>query len=180
VKIYTKTGDRGETGLIDGSRVAKDHLRVSAYGDVDELNAALGVARAHGPSPELDALLHDIQRDLFALGAQLADPKHQIGARTAKAAVTPAHVERLEAAIDEREARMPPLRAFILPGGQALGASLHLARTVCRRAERTVVALGRTTAVDPLVLVYLNRLSDLLFVLAREEGLRTGQPEERW
>lgn len=181
MKIYTKTGDRGETGLIDGSRVAKDHLRVASYGEVDELNAVLGVARAHAAShPELDALLHEIQKDLFALGAQLADPKAMVGERRAKAAVTEAHVERLEKAIDEREAALPLLRAFVLPGGTPLGAFLHLARTVCRRAERGVVALARAESVDPRVVTYLNRLSDLLFVMAREEGQRSGRSEERW
>jgi cob(I)alamin adenosyltransferase len=180
VKIYTKTGDGGETGLIGGRRVRKDHARVAGYGDVDELSAALGVAKAEAGDAALRRLLDGIQRDLFAIGAQLADPKATIGTRKAKAAVTPEHVARLEAAIDEREAKMPPLRAFLLPGGSRLGAQLHLARTVCRRAERGVVSLGRRHPVPGVVLVYLNRLSDLLFVLARHENLTRGHPEEPW
>jgi cob(I)alamin adenosyltransferase len=178
-KVYTRTGDAGETGLIDGARVSKDDLRVAAYGDVDELNAVLGLARVQAPTAEADVLLH-IQKDLFALGAQLADPSAQIGGRKAKAAVTPRHVEFLETVIDARETLMPPLRTFLLPGGSPLGALFHLARTVCRRAERTVVALSRRETVDPLVLAYLNRLSDLLFVLARHENLRNGRAEEPW
>lgn len=180
MKVYTKTGDGGETGLIDGSRVRKDHARVAAYGDVDELNAVLGVVKAHARDAELTALLHDVQQDLFALGAQLADPKAKVASRKAKAALSEAQVGRLEQAIDAREAQMPPLRAFILPGGTPLAAFLHLARTVCRRAERSVVTLGRKAALDPRVIVYLNRLSDLLFVLARHESQRGGQAEDRW
>jgi cob(I)alamin adenosyltransferase len=174
-----KAGDQGQTGLIDGSRVAKDDLRVAAYGDVDELNAVLGLARTRATAEEADLLAH-VQKDLFALGAQLADPAAQVGDRKEKAAVTPRHVEFLETVIDAREVLMPPLRTFLLPGGTPQAALLHLARTVCRRAERTVVTLGRRDTVDPLVLVYLNRLSDLLFVLARHENLRSGRTEEPW
>jgi cob(I)alamin adenosyltransferase len=180
VKIYTKTGDGGETGLLDGSRVAKDHLRVAAYGEVDELNAVLGLVRAQGVEADLDRLLRDVQRDLFAVGAQLADPAARVGDRKAKAAVTPEHVQRLEREIDAREAELPPLRAFILPGGARAGGLLHLARTVCRRAERMVVSLARVQDVDPRVLAYLNRLSDLLFVVARQANLAAGSPEESW
>ena len=180
MKIYTKTGDGGETGLIDGSRVSKDHPRVAAYGDVDELSAVLGVVRSHSKDRALSALVHEIQRDLFALGAQLADPKARVGAKQKKAALTPKHVARLERAIDEAQAKLPPLRAFLLPGGSHLGAFLHLARTVCRRAERAVVSLARKQRVDPLIGVYLNRLSDLLFVLARHANLRSGHAEEHW
>lgn len=180
MKIYTKTGDTGRTALIGGSRVPKDHLRVAAYGEVDELCAVLGVATAQAGGATLDALLHHVQRDLFAIGAQLADPKARVASRKAKAAVTPAQVERLEQAIDSREAELPPLTAFILPGGSPLGAFLHLARTVCRRAERSSVTLARRQRVDPLILVYLNRLSDLLFVLARHENQRSGRLEDRW
>jgi len=180
MRIYTKRGDAGETGLLDGSRVAKDHLRVAAYGDIDELSAVLGVARARARAGKLTALLHDLQRDLFALGAQLADPKARIGSRKVKAAITPQHIERLEQAIDAHEGRMPALKAFLLSGGSPLASLLHLARTVCRRAERTIVALSHEQKVDPLVLAYVNRLSDLLFVLARYENLRRGLPEERW
>jgi cob(I)alamin adenosyltransferase len=180
VKIYTKGGDAGETGLIDGSRVPKDDPRVTAYGEVDELNAVLGLARAHSSIPAVRRLLHDIQKDLFALGAQLADPQARIGSRKHKAVVTAAHIETLERAIDERQAAMPPLQAFLLPGGVLAGAFLHLGRTVCRRAERATVSLARREKVDPLVLAYLNRLSDLLFVLAREANLRAGEAEEKW
>ncbi len=180
MKIYTRGGDKGETGLSDGSRVRKDDLRVAAYGEVDELNAVLGLVRAQAGGGELDRLLGEVQRDLFAIGAQLADPKSTVAARKAKAAVTPGHVERLERAIDAREADLPALKAFILPGGSPLGALLHLARTVCRRAERSIVALSRDHALDPLLLAYLNRLSDLLFVLARHENHARGAGEDTW
>jgi len=180
LKIYTKTGDAGETGLVGGARVRKHDPRVAAYGEVDELNAALGVALASQPEAELRALLLDVQRDLFALGAQLADPSASIGDKKAKAALGPERVARLEAAIDERSAQLPPLRAFILPGGAPLGAQLHLARGVCRRAERAITALAAAQPVDPLLVVYVNRLSDLLFVLARHVNQRAGAPEEQW
>jgi cob(I)alamin adenosyltransferase len=180
VKIYTRTGDGGETGLLDGSRVGKDDLRVAAYGDVDELNAVLGLVRAQSPDAATDRLLHDVQRDLFALGAQLADPGARVAARKAKAAVTPAHVLRLEQEIDARQAGLPPLTAFVLPGGAPAGALLHLARTACRRAERTIVALARVQHVDPQALAYVNRLSDLLFVLARHANQAAGRTEEAW
>jgi cob(I)alamin adenosyltransferase len=180
VKIYTKTGDAGETGLVGGARVSKHDPRVAAYGEVDELNAALGVVRAVQPEPALDKLLLEIQRDLFALGAQLADPTASIGEKKAKAALTPGRVARLEGAIDEREAQLPPLRAFILPGGSPLAAQLHLARGVCRRAERAISALAAAQPLDPLLLVYVNRLSDLLFVLARRANQRDGVAEEQW
>jgi cob(I)alamin adenosyltransferase len=180
MKIYTRTGDKGTTSLLGGRRVPKHHRRVAAYGDVDELCALLGVARAYSADESLAGLLHDLQRDLFAIGAQLADPKAAIGAKRAKAAVGPSHVERLEQAIDAHEAELPPLRAFILPGGSELGAFLHLARTVCRRAERGVVGLARARRVDPVVVAYLNRLSDLLFVLARHANHRQGRTEDQW
>lgn len=180
MKIYTRTGDAGETALLGGQRVSKDHLRVAAYGDVDELNAALGLVRAHAGRAQLVRLLARLQRDLFALGAQLADPTHRVAARKAKAAVTAAHVRRLERAIDAADAELPALTAFVLPGGSPIGALLHHARTVCRRAERSAVSLGRHEEIDPRLVVYLNRLSDLLFVLARAENQRARQPEDRW
>jgi cob(I)alamin adenosyltransferase len=180
VKIYTRGGDKGDTGLTDGSRVGKDDARVASYGEVDELNAVLGLVRAEAGAGELHALLGGVQRDLFAIGAQLADPQATLSARRAKAAVRPGQVEQLEQAIDAREAALPPLRAFILPGGAKVGALLHLARTVCRRAERAVVSLSRTQPVDAVVLAYLNRLSDLLFVLARHENQARGAPEDTW
>lgn len=178
MKIYTKTGDAGETGLL-GGRVSKDDVRVAAYGEVDETNATIGLVLAHSDDARLDALLSQVQADLFALGAELADVRAD-RQRDAKAAVTPALVERLEQEIDAREAELPPLRAFVLPGGTRAAAHLHHARTVCRRAERSVVALARAATVDPLAIVYLNRLSDLLFVLARYENHRSQRPETTW
>jgi len=179
MKIYTKTGDGGETSLVDGSRIRKDHARVAAFGDVDELNAGIGAARIHADA-ELSQLLEGVQRDLFAIGAQIADPRAQVASRKEKAALAAGRIVDLERAIDAREAQMPPLTAFILPGGTPLAASLHVARTVCRRAERSILALGRTDPVDPLIVVYLNRLSDLLFVLARHANHAAGLPEPKW
>jgi len=179
VKIYTKTGDLGLTGLLGGARVPKHAPRVAAYGDVDEANAALGAVIALAGAP-LARLLGRVQKDLFAIGARLADPTHKVAARRAKAAVTSAHVRRLERVIDARERELPPLRAFVLPGGTKAAALLHQARTVARRAERSVVALSHDAPVEPGILVYLNRLSDLLFVLARYENHRAGLVEERW
>jgi cob(I)alamin adenosyltransferase len=179
VKTYTKTGDRGETSLLGGTRVAKDHLRVAAYGDVDETNAAIGAVRAVAEE-RLDRVLATIQKDLFAIGAQLADPTHRVTSRRAKAAVTAGQVRRLERLIDAREARLSPLRSFVLPGGTPAAALLHQARTVCRRAERSVVSLARAADIDPRIVVYLNRLSDALFVLARFENHRGGVGEDRW
>lgn len=181
VRIYTRGGDKGRTGLLDGSRVAKDSLRVAAYGDVDELCAAVGFARVECRNRGTRELLGQVQRDLMAVGAQLADPRAQVGARRAKAALAPALVERLEKAIDTVEDRLPALASFILPGGSRAAAAIHLARTVCRRAERSVVALaGHRQRVDALVVVYLNRLSDLLFVLARDANRSAGVEEDRW
>jgi cob(I)alamin adenosyltransferase len=180
VKIYTKTGDAGETGLVGGTRVSKHDPRVVAYGEVDELNAALGVVLASQPEAALRKLLLEIQRDLFALGAQLADRTAKVADKKAKAALGAERVTRLEEAIDEREAQLPPLRAFILPGGAPLAAQLHLARGVCRRAERAISALAAAETLDPLLLVYVNRLSDLLFVLARRANQRAGVAEEQW
>jgi cob(I)alamin adenosyltransferase len=179
VKIYTKTGDAGETSLFDQTRVSKSDPRVDAYGEVDELNACLGAARAAGADADVAAAIEAIQKQLFALGARLADPSSKIAARVAKAAITAADVMALEQTIDRLEAELPPLRRFILPGGAAAGAQLHLARTVCRRAERRVIALG-TGSVDPILVVYLNRLSDLLFVMARAANHRAGAPEIEW
>jgi cob(I)alamin adenosyltransferase len=179
VKIYTKTGDAGETSLFGRIRVSKADPRVDAYGEVDELNTCLGVARAQGVGGDLAVALETIQQDLFALGARLADPSSRIADRVSKVAITNAEVERLEQLIDRLETELPPLRKFILPGGSPAGAMLHLARTVCRRAERRVVALGED-AVDPMLVVYLNRLSDLLFVMARAVNHRAAMPEVEW
>jgi cob(I)alamin adenosyltransferase len=179
VRIYTKTGDEGDTALFDGTRVSKTDPRVSAYGEVDELNAWLGLARAHAPGAAIDEVLAGVQRDLFALGAMLADPAHKIASRVEKALITSDDVTRLELAIDRFEADLPPLRRFILAGGCPAGAVLHLARAVCRRAERGIVSLGKD-AVAPVVIVYTNRLSDLLFVLARAANRQAGVTETEW
>jgi cob(I)alamin adenosyltransferase len=182
VKIYTRTGDEGETSLFDGSRARKDDPRIDAYGDVDELNAWLGLVRASPLNAlldaSLDAALLQIQRDLFALGAQLADPADKLAPRVTKAIIANADVLRLEVLIDRLEEELTPLRRFILSGGTHTGAALHVARTVCRRAERRIVAL--TPPVDPVLLRYVNRLSDLLFVVARVVNHRGGVPETAW
>jgi cob(I)alamin adenosyltransferase len=179
VKIYTRTGDAGETGLFDGTRVSKADPRVAAYGEIDELNAALGLARASGVDAEVGALIEALQRDLHAVAARLADPGHRIAPRVDKAVVTSDRVAALEAHIDRFEAELPPLRRFVLAGGCQAAAVLHLARTICRRAERHIVGLGPGAA-DPEVLAYVNRLSDLLFVLARAVNHRAGTPEIEW
>ena len=178
MKIYTRTGDAGETSLFGGARVSKSDPRVETYGDVDELNAWLGFARASRVDPAIDPELVQLQRDLFAVGAQLADPSDKIAPRVTKAIIGDADVARLEAAIDRFEAELPPLRKFILAGGTPGGAALHVARTVCRRAERRIVALE--PPVDPVLLRYVNRLSDLLFVMARVANYRGGVAETEW
>ncbi len=179
MKIYTKTGDAGETSLFDGTRVSKTDLRVTAYGEVDELQACLGVARAAGLPPDLDEMCVTMQRELFAVGARLADPSHRIAARVEKAVVTEQHVTQLEAWIDRLDLELPPLRHFILSGGTPAGAALHLARAVCRRAERAVLHIG-AGAMEPIVLVYINRVSDLLFTMARAANHRAGVSETEW
>jgi cob(I)alamin adenosyltransferase len=181
MKIYTKTGDTGQTGLFGGGRVAKDHVRVMAYGDVDELNAAIGLVRATAPVELFDAELTEIQRDLFALGGQLASPEPaKVESALAKAALSDDRVTQFERAMDAAEAELPPLRAFVLPAGTGKAAALHLARTICRRAERSVVTLAREASLPPLFLTYLNRLSDFLFVLARLANHRAGRPDVTW
>lgn len=166
-KIYTKTGDAGETGLGTGDRVPKDHARVTAYGSVDELNSVLGLLLAQAPGYSESALLTRIQNDLFDLGADLCVPAGPNEPAGQSLRVTPDQVAHLEAAIDRLNEPLQPLTSFVLPGGAAVAAWCHLARTVCRRAERDVVTLLRTEAVNPEALKYLNRLSDLLFVMAR-------------
>jgi len=181
VKIYTKTGDSGETGLFGGGRVSKDNLRVAAYGEVDELNAAIGLARAQDPVDFADSLLESIQRDLFAIGGQLASPDPaKVAKALVKAALDATRVATLEEAIDAAEATLGPLTSFILPGGTLKASTLHFARTVCRRAERSVVTLARQASVPPPILAYLNRLSDLLFVLARRANAVAGRPHTQW
>jgi cob(I)alamin adenosyltransferase len=181
MNIYTRTGDRGETGLFGGGRVPKDDRRVEAYGDVDELNATLGLARAIELMPRVDEVLVPIQRDLFAIGALLATPDPvKMREQLAKARLDEERVAQLEAAIDAGEAELEPLRAFILPGGTPKAAALHVARTVCRRAERRVVTLAHDVEIPELAVMYLNRLSDLLFVLARVANRRAGAGEVTW
>ncbi len=178
MKIYTRTGDGGETSLFDGTRVSKADARVDAYGEVDELNAWLGLARATGLDRDIDEELVHIQRDLFALGARLADPAAKIAKRVTKAAITDEDVTRLEALIDRLEAELRPLTRFILAGGTPAGATLHVARGVCRRAERRIIAL--VPAPDAVLVRYVNRLSDLLFVIARVVNHRAGAAETEW
>jgi len=179
MKIYTRTGDSGSTGLFGGPRVAKDDARIEAYGTVDELNATLGVARADGSDPQLNEHLSIVQHELFSIGAELASPDpdaHQLRI------INDRHIARLEQWIDQYEAELPPLKNFILPAGDPAAASLHLARAVCRRAERRVVTLANrpdATISEDLV-VYLNRLSDWLFVVSRVANLRASVPEVAW
>ncbi|MCU0694693.1 MAG: cob(I)yrinic acid a,c-diamide adenosyltransferase [Polyangiaceae bacterium] len=179
MKIYTRTGDDGSTGLFGGSRVAKDDPRVEAYGTIDELNCAIGLARAHQAPAQIDAVLEVVQGDLFRLGAEIASGKNA-GAKLGMSLIESHDVQRLEQAIDEAEAQLTPLRAFILPGGSVASAALHVARTVARRAERALVTLQRATAVRREVLVYVNRLSDLLFVLARYANHLAAQQDVVW
>lgn len=177
MKIYTKTGDAGETGLFGGARVSKADPRVDSYGAVDEANACLGVVRAAGVPPDIDAMLDHLQRDLFALGAQLADGRPAPRTFEGKARLGEEDIARLERWIDELEASLPPLKSFILAGGSPAGAALHLARTVIRRAERRMVTIDGVSAVQ---LIYVNRFSDLLFVIARAVNHRAGVPEASW
>src|SRR5579884_128116 len=178
-RIYTKSGDRGETGLGDGSRVSKDHPRVAAYGTVDELNALLGMLLAQQPAFAEAELVRSIQNDLFDVGADLCVPTAPGETAGARLRIAERQSTRLEQAIDRLNERLTPLTSFVLPGGQPAAAWCHLARTVCRRAEREVVTLARAETVNPAVIVYLNRLSDLLFVLARVCN-RDGQDDILW
>ena len=177
MKIYTKTGDDGDTGLFGGPRVRKDHPRIEAYGTVDELNAVLGLARTQSLPTDVDVLLERVQNELFDLGAELATPEPTKFGMTA---IGDEQSSRLETAIDQYEAELEPLKQFILPGGTPLAAQLHLARTVCRRAERRVTALSEHVSVDARIVKYLNRLADLLFVAARWANHRAGVTETTW
>jgi cob(I)alamin adenosyltransferase len=178
-RIYTKTGDTGETGLFGGGRVGKDDPRVDAYGEVDELNASLGLARALGLEARLDELCQRLQHELFTVGAVLATP-HGTKAESYIPKIQPEWVTAMEAAIDAFDDELAPMTHFILPGGTQASAALHVSRTVCRRAERRVVALLREGKVDLLVVTYLNRLSDLLFTMARVANHRAGVPDVKW
>ncbi|QDU87015.1 Cob(I)yrinic acid a,c-diamide adenosyltransferase [Pirellulimonas nuda] len=181
MKIYTRTGDEGRTGLFGGGRVSKADARIEAYGAVDELNATLGAARAAMAGIEAladaDAVLHEAQNRLFDLGAELATPD---AAKRGLAVIGPDDAQHLEAMIDRHEALLPELKTFVLPGGTSAAALLHVARTVCRRAERQCVAFGEQHLVRPDVLIYLNRLSDLLFVLARAVNHAQGVSDTPW
>lgn len=183
-RIYTRTGDKGTTALGSGKRVRKDHPRIEACGAVDELNAVLGLAVIGGLDPEASGLLRAVQNDLFDLGADLTIPaaraaSSRAGSRREPLRLTPDYIAPLEAAIDRHNAALQPLRSFVLPGGTAASAWLHLARTVCRRAERRLVTLSRRETVNPHAVIYLNRLSDLLFVLARRAN-DGGRSEPLW
>jgi len=178
MKIYTKTGDSGDTSLFGGQRVPKDAMRIEAYGTVDELNSIIGIARCQGSNPEIDALLDRIQQELFALGADLATPR-SLGKESIQR-FDDGETQALERVIDRLEPNLQPIRNFILPGGSPQAAHLHLARTVCRRAERAVVRLSRHEDIGKGAVAYLNRLSDLLFVLARYVNHIAGVEETRW
>lgn len=181
MKLYTRTGDEGETSLFGGGRVSKADVRVDAYGTVDELNAVIGWALTQVRDAEVRSRLERVQHDLFTLGADLSTPPPAEGRRRPETPALPLdRVEEMEAWIDAAERELPPLRAFILPGGTPGGAALHVTRTVCRRAERAVVALAARDAVSDGVFRYLNRLSDLLFVFARVENHRAGAGDVEW
>jgi cob(I)alamin adenosyltransferase len=177
-KIYTRTGDKGETGLVGGARVSKDSLRVIAYGSVDEVNSVLGIARSHLNDKELDALLAELQADLFVVGADLASVSGNEQRNLSQ--ITVEKVSELERMIDKYEAELSPLKSFILPGGGVSGSILHNARTVARRAERHIVTLSKAEKINEQMLPYMNRLSDLLFVLARVANRREHKADVEW
>lgn len=177
-RIYTGTGDKGETGLVGGTRVSKDSLRVDAYGSVDELNSVLGIARAFLKDRELDDLLAELQKDLFVVGADLASTSdHQ---QRDVPRITAEKIASMEQTIDRFEAELSPLKAFILPGGGVAGSILHNARTVARRAERRVVTLSKAESINERMVPYMNRLSDLLFVMARVANHRENKGDIEW
>lgn len=176
-RIYTRTGDQGETGLVGGFRVPKDSLRVEAYGNVDELNSILGMARAFLKDKDLDSMLGGLQDDLFVAGADLASSRD--GQRDVPK-ITQDKIDEMEKEIDKLEEELPRLKAFIHPGGGPAGAILHFSRTVARRAERRIITLGKAEKVSDLMIPYFNRLSDFLFVLARTANHREGKNEVQW
>ncbi len=177
MKIYTKTGDKGETGLLGGQRVSKSSVRVEAYGEVDELNAFLGIARCYCWDEEVQEILGEMQEDLFTVGADLATSP---ASKNHAVRIGPEAASRLERIIDKLDAALSPLKRFILPGGGKAAAHIHAARSVCRRAERRIVALSKTEEINPAVLVYMNRLSDGLFVVARHLNKLENIPEKEW
>ena len=178
-KVYTRTGDDGTTALGGGSRVGKDSPRIAAYGTVDELNSQIGLALASGVNDDIAASLRSIQNDLFHLGSDLCVPEEEKERRPVPS-IEERHVAALESLMDRLSEELPPLENFILPGGAPGAAQLHVARTICRRAERLVVALARRESVGPNTVRYLNRLSDALFVMARHENKRRGIPDVLW
>jgi cob(I)alamin adenosyltransferase len=180
MKIYTKLGDKGETGLINGSKVSKNDLRIEAYGTIDELNAVLGVAISFIQTPEIKELLQDIQNRLFSVGSDLAAPESLENKKYEYLRIGNSFVETTEKEIDRFEEKLEKLSNFILPGGTQGAAYLHLARTVCRRAERQIVSLMKSVEINQFILVYLNRLSDLFFVLARYENSVNNIPDAVW
>ncbi len=179
MKIYTKSGDKGETGLYGGQRVRKDSTRVEAYGTVDELNSFLSIAKLHLTEPETTSTITNLQKELFVLGADIATPPHS---KTAKKTprITSAHVENLETLIDKAQNILPPQKHFYLPGGCPASSALEAARSVCRRAERRLWTVAKKEPVNEQALIYLNRLSDFLYVLARLINKRQGVPETPW
>jgi cob(I)alamin adenosyltransferase len=181
-KVYTRGGDQGETSLIGGARVAKSHPRIEAYGTVDEVNATLGLVRtalaASQAGPHLGPIIHRVQQELFNLGAELATDDAELRAKLPR--VEARHVEQLERDIDALNDDLPKLKSFVLPGGGWASSYFHLARTVCRRAERLIVALASTEDVGEFAVRYLNRLSDALFVFGRWAALKDGEPEPLW
>jgi cob(I)alamin adenosyltransferase len=178
MKIYTKTGDKGETSLFGGKRISKSALRIEAYGSVDELNSVVGICRASNPAHQIDTILEEIQNDLFTLGADLATP-FDANAKQIKR-ITGEDSTRLEKHIDAIEPSLEPLKTFILPGGSRSAAMLHFARTVCRRAERLVVHLSEEENIGEQPVIYVNRLSDLLFMMARWANALSHTPEVKW
>ncbi len=172
MKIYTKTGDKGETGLFGGERVPKDHLRINAYGTIDELNAFIGLTISELNSTEIREVLTDLQKKLFVVGSDLATPENEKNKKI--------NVSRTESDIDRFTEKLDELRNFILPGGSKGSALLHICRTICRRAEREVVSLKKTESINENIVVFLNRLSDLLFVLSRYENKVSGIPDTKW
>lgn len=177
-RMYTRTGDAGETGLFSGERVRKNSLRVEAYGTVDELSCWIGYTRSLIEDNKIDAMLENIQEDLFLVGAELATRQEE--SRSRKVQVTEAMLERLEEEIDRLDAELPPLSTFIVPGGTRAAAALHVARTIARRAERRAVALAENEKLNPVLVSYLNRISSLFFVLARVVNKRAGVEEKKW
>lgn len=178
MKIYTKTGDRGETSLFGGQRVSKDHLRIASYGTVDELNSILGLAASFLQEGDLKSLIYQLQNELFNVGADLATPYEKTSGEIIR--IKQADIQRVEELIDKWDDKVSPLKNFVLPGGSTASSYLHFARTVCRRAEREVVKLAREVVIGNEVVIYLNRLSDLLFVLARYANVESGTKDVDW